>query len=140
MGLDSWSRSNSGDFESAEAFSGPPLKSRQFLAVTFLVAGLAVGDILALIRLSGRVPIITLLTIGLVMVEVLGNWVRALVVHQKLNRFLTTSESRPSLATDPAVDLALRAASSMAYWGTATPAVVGMTALFALLQVVLWMR
>jgi hypothetical protein len=139
MGLNSWTTVKSGAFESAEVFARPPFKSRQFLAVTSLVAALVAGDILALVRLFGRLPFVTLLTIALVMIQVLGNWARALVIHKRLHELYITSGSQIA-SPGTAIDMALRAASSMSYWGALIPPVVGMTAFLALLQVIMWMK
>ncbi len=135
MSMDSWMTAKKGAFESAEVFAQPPHKSRQFIVVTVVVAlsiFLACG---MLIGLSHRVSLLTMTWISLLAITVLGNWIRALIVHRRLHELYVSAGAKEGLAGVP-LDTALRASSTLIYWGTSAAAATGIAGLGAVIQLI----
>lgn len=133
--MNSWATTKHGAFESAEVFAQPPHKSRQFLAVTALVTlsiALGVG---ILIIFFNKMPVLAMAWILLVPVTVLGSWIRTLIVHKRLHELYVSGAVRENPAGD-SLDLALRGASSLSYWGTCGTAAAGIAGLAAVIQLI----
>jgi hypothetical protein len=142
VGLNSWESVPEGHFESAEVFAKTPVRSRQFLAVTSSVALLGILDVIALVRLSQRLPglpfsayVCVFLIFGLT----LGSWLRMTLIHRRLHSLYVNSTVESS-SSGSTINIALRAASSLSYWGTMSAAIVGGAGLGALVQVFSFMR
>jgi hypothetical protein len=142
MALNSWESAPNGAFESGETFAKTPFRSRQFLAATTLVALLGITDIVALVRLSERLPGLPFnasVCIFLIFAVALGNWLRVMTVHRRLHKLYVSAGAENSPAGS-VLDVAFRAASTLSYWGTASTAAAGLVGLGALLQVYIFMR
>ena len=135
MGLDSWRVVEKGAFESAEVFADPPFKSRQFLAITSIVVLLAIFDIGVLVRFFSRISWLAVVYVLLILITVLGNWARVIVVHQRLHELYTTNKIA-DIPVGSDTDVALRAASTLSYWGTLAASAIGVLGLAILTQIV----
>jgi hypothetical protein len=131
MGLDSWVNANRDAFESAEVFARPPLKSRQFLAGSSVVALSTIAEMVMIIRVFDRVHWIAVVCMLLVPLTVLATWARVLVVHTRLHELYIASTPQIS-SPGSQLDLALRAASSLSYFGVLGASGAGLAGLFAL--------
>jgi hypothetical protein len=136
MGLESWMSVEKGGFESAEVFVQPPFRSRQFLAATILVALLGLLDIGTLARLWERLTFKGDVCVLLMFVTAFGGWLRAFVIHKRLHELWIAAKLEDSLAGSP-TDVALRAVSSLSYWGPSSAAAVGFCGIGALIIVFL---
>jgi hypothetical protein len=142
MALDSWESVPEGHFESAEVFAKTPFRSRQFLAVTSLVTLLGIMDFIALVRLSERLPGLPLsayVCVFLIFGLTSASWLRMTLIHRRLHSLYVNSTVESS-SPGSTVNIALRAASSLSYWGTISAAAVGGVGLGALVQVFSFMR
>lgn len=134
MGMNSWITAKQGTFESAEVFATPPHRSRQFLACTILVIISIALACSMLIVDHQRITWLACIWIALMAVTVLLNWCRTLNVHRKLHdRYFFDSERQPL----PEIEMALRGASTLSYWGTCATAAAAIAGLGAILQLVL---
>lgn len=139
IGLDSWVDAKKGAFESAEVFSRPPLKSFQFLATTAVLVMLVVLDCGILVRLFNRISYWTDIYLLFVLAIALGTWVRTMVLHTRLHE-LYRQVVRENGSLESSIDLAMRAASSLSYWGSLSASAAGMAGLAALIQTVRSLR
>jgi len=135
MLLDSWTNAEKGSFESAEVFAKPPFRSKQFLAATVVVLLSEVLDMLVLVRLSGRLSFVATAFVCFVFIITLGNWLRVTIVHRRLHELYLSTRAE-GLSSGAPLNVALRAASTLSYWGTLAAAVTGSVALMALIQFV----
>jgi|ERR1700722_7038750 len=142
MALNSWESVPEGHFESAEVFAKTPFRSGQFLAVTSLVTLVGIMDVTVLVRLSERLPGLPLsayVCVFLIFAITLGSWLRMTLIHRRLHSLYVNSTVESS-TLGSTINIALRAASSLSYWGTVSAAAVGGVGLGALLQVFSFMR
>jgi hypothetical protein len=134
MGMDSWTTAKRGAFESAEVFAQPPYKSLQFIAVSIIVALSVFLACAMLVDLAGRLSLLAMTWMSFIPIVVLLNWMRTLIAHRRLHElYVSAMAERPP---EPSLDIALRAASSLSYWGTLAAAFAGIAGLAALIQVI----
>jgi len=113
-------------------FAKPPLRSGQFVAATFLVILLGVVDSIATVRLFEKISIFAILWMMLVFVTVFGTWLRSFAAHKKLSE-LYVSRTSDGKSLDFSLDLALRTASGLIYWGTSGAAATGIAGISAII-------